>query len=81
MRDVQAVFEKELAGIEADATITDAQSLSERVRRLHDAQAAVAALYPSNIFPFKPKVAGTLSATYLLQVVLFLREAYNKLIA
>ncbi len=81
MCSVQAVFEDELKRIEADSATADPVSLSDRVRRLYDTQTAVAALYPSNVFPFKPKVAGTLSATYILQVVLFLREAYTKLIA
>lgn len=81
MCDVTAVFDLELKRIEADSVTADPQSLGERVRRLRDTQAAAIALYPSNVFPFKPKVAGTLSATYVLQVVLFLREAYDKLIA
>jgi hypothetical protein len=54
-------------------------ALGDRVRRLRDTQVAAALLYPSNTFPFKPKVAGTLSATYILQVTLFAREAYAKL--
>ena len=77
---VQGVFEQELTRIEADAVqAVDAGALGERVRRLRDTQVAAALLYPSNVFPFKPKVAGTLSATYILQVVLFAREAYAKL--
>lgn len=79
---MQMVLERELAGIEGDALPTaDAADFGERVRKLRDSQAAAALLYPSNVFPFKPRVAGTLSATYILQLALFVREAYAKLFA
>jgi hypothetical protein len=77
---VRRPLEEELEKIEHEAaTEHHSTKLAERVQSLRETRAAAASLYPSNIFPFKGKVAGTLSATYVLQVALFLKEAYTKL--
>lgn len=80
VRPVQSVLERELAAIENETVRPeDVAGFGERVRRLRETQSAASSLYPSNVFPFKPRVAGTLSATYVLQLALFVREAYSTL--
>lgn len=51
------------------------KALARELRDLARTHRAINSLYPGNTFPFKPKIAGTLSAGYLVQVVFFIRRA------
>jgi hypothetical protein len=73
LQGLLADFEKHLAD-SADAIVWR-KSLSDLLEARH----AMNDVYSTNIFPFSPRIAGTLSASYLIQAVLFLHQVLEQL--
>lgn len=57
----------------------ESTSFEDDLKRIKDCHSSAKELYPSNVFPFKPKIAGTVSIGYIVQVVLFILEAIDRL--
>lgn len=76
---VEAVLNKALLEIEdwiSDGG--DPGALREKLEHLIHARTTITDLYGSYNFPFKPRIAGALSLSYLLQVAFLIREAISK---
>jgi len=77
---IEAVLDRALLGIERRvAEDEDGVAIRDEMRRLSETRKAVSEVYGSNNFPFKPRIAGTLSVGYLVQVALIAKEAVKKL--
>ena len=53
--------------------------LSEGLERFAKAREAIARVFPTNPFPFRPRLIGTLSAGYVLQLGLFVKKVVEAL--
>jgi hypothetical protein len=76
---VEALLNKALRKIEEGISEdSDPRELKAEIDQLLQAKKAIVAVYGPYNFPFKPRVVGTLSVTYLLQVALLVREAVQR---
>lgn len=76
---VEALLHRGLVQIEEGLSETsDPRELKASLEQLLHTRDTMAAVYGSNNFPFKPKIVGFVSATYVMQVVLLAREALEK---
>lgn len=73
LQGLLADFEKHLSD-SADAIVWR-KSLSDLLEARH----AMNDIYSTNIFPFSPRVAGTLSVSYIFQAALFVHQVLEKL--
>ncbi len=76
---LQKVMERRLLDIESRVTAAGYTGvLRQEMQNLLDTRKAIAEVYGSNNFPFKLKVAGSLSLGYLIQVALIVKQAIDK---
>jgi hypothetical protein len=79
MSRMEAVLNQALVDIEDDVHgDIHAGELDRRLDRLMQAKTTMAGLYGPNNFPFKPHIVGVLSLSYILQVVVLIREAASR---
>jgi hypothetical protein len=76
---IEKVLHDALDKIENDVHAHDTKALSSALSDIANARRAMSEIFPPNIFPFKPKIAGLLSASYGLQLVVFVQKALETL--
>ena len=73
---VELLLHERLQEVETDvAAGCDYEDMSRDIEHLVTMRRAMSELYPGNIFPFRPPIAGTLSIAYGVQVVVFINRA------
>jgi len=80
---IEGVLHRKLEQLErVIGSVNIEREFVDEVESLVKVRDALFSVYPSNTFPFRPRIAGILTASYLIQVVLFLKEgseAFNYL--
>jgi hypothetical protein len=78
---LEAALGSALVAFEAEAANPGKQigQLSDALEKFASARDAIARVFPTNPFPFKPKLIGTLSAGYVVQTALFVKKVIEAL--
>jgi hypothetical protein len=78
---LEAALGAALVAFEAEAVRRGRQigELSDALQRFASARDAITRVFPTNPFPFKPRLIGTLSAGYVVQFALFVKKVVEAL--
>jgi hypothetical protein len=79
LASLEQVLHDALGKLESNLQLYDPKSLGDALSNIANARNALSEIFPANIFPFKPRIAGLLSASYGLQLVVFVQKAFETL--